>query len=659
MPVFGNAPLLKLSILLSFGVVFQIQSRPYLTFPFFFIISLGLIWCTSFFLQKKRKLSLTTSIGLIILGYSLSLIQNESQVRTLPSSQTYSYWLGEVSDITEKKDRWAITTKMTSVYPNDQNRKNKYPNIALSIKKHKTIFNIGDLLLIKQKPTPIAPPRNPKDFDYQHYMNAKGIFFQQYINEGELLVISKGSVFSPINVALSIKRKAAELLKKAKLNKDNEAILAALLLGDKTNISSEIKKSFASAGVMHVLAVSGLHVGFFYLAIHWIFGLLGKTKKAILIKSCLAIIIIWSYVLITGLHASTTRAAIMFSLIALGESLNKKSAAQNSVGLSILILVIANPAIVLDVGFQLSHLAVIGIIYLQPHLSSLVKSKYWIINTLWQWTAVSIAAQIVTFPLIIYYFGSFPLLFIPANLIIIPLVYIAFFSGILMLVLGSSLTWLSTLVDTTINIIKLALQTITSTDFALIKGIETSLFDTTVLYLMIILAYTFFRYKKPKYIYWLSSFTLILSISMTHNEWGKFRKKEIIFYSVNNEFKASYYHNGIEDIWRDQQLDLNQPLHPDNEKSKLQYPGLEIKVWNALKIMRLKHINQENQSLLKKEKVDVLILADNIGSKIDLETLPKFKHLVLDNTNKKWVVDAVLDKIPDGRSLRKKAFVIK
>ena len=201
-------------------------------------------------------------------------------------------------------------------------------------------------------------------------------------------------------------------------------VASALLLGYRENLDKELVKSYASAGAMHVLAVSGLHVGILYLLLTRIFSFLKKVKKVKNGKFILTILIVsflWFYAIMTGLSASVMRATTMFSFIVIGnELLNRKTSIYNTLAVSAIILMIINPFIVYQVGFQLSYVAVVGIVYLQPKLNRLFYSRYKLVRGVWAITCVSLAAQIATFPLSLHYFHQFSTYFFISNLIVIP-----------------------------------------------------------------------------------------------------------------------------------------------------------------------------------------------------------------------------------------------
>jgi competence protein ComEC len=220
-------------------------------------------------------------------------------------------------------------------------------------------------------------------------------------------------------------------------DEETRAIALALLVGVKDHLSEDLKTAYASAGAMHVLAVSGLHVGILYIILLGILKPLEKRKGGNVLIAVLAIVVIWGYTFVTGMSPSVLRAATMFSVFATSKAIDRESNIYNSLGIAAFILMAYNPNLIFEVGFQLSFLAVTGIVYLQPKIYHLLYVHNRFLEKVWMITAVSIAAQISTLPLTIYYFHQFPTYFFLSNLVVIPGAMIIMVGGIGMLVIGS------------------------------------------------------------------------------------------------------------------------------------------------------------------------------------------------------------------------------
>jgi len=208
---------------------------------------------------------------------------------------------------------------------------------------------------------------------------------------------------------------------------------AALLLGERADVDKAVLKSYSDTGTIHIISVSGLHVGIIFLVLQHLFKLVRVLKNELL-KCALMILCIWFYAMLTGLPASVIRSACMISFYCIGKAINHQSNTINHVAASALFLLSIDTLYLFDVGFQLSYLAVLGILYLQKWISNWYQPKNKVMTYIWSTTSVSLAAQLFTLPLCWYYFHQFPNYFIIANLIAIPLSSVALYASIGVLV---------------------------------------------------------------------------------------------------------------------------------------------------------------------------------------------------------------------------------
>ncbi len=294
----------------------------------------------------------------------------------------------------------------------------------------------GDLILFSAKIQPVSGMDNPHGFDYGRYMSFKGIYYQVFIDDEGWKKI--GSCGNPmIHLAWKSRITTENTLKKFGIHGNELAVAIALLIGGTELLDDEIKRNFSYAGVMHVLCVSGMHVGVVFVMLNIIFFQIGRVKHGRLMKSLLILLGIWSYALITGLSASVLRASFMFSLVLVGKNFRRQIEIYNTLAASALILLVINPLLVMQAGFQLSYLAVLGIVAFQKKFYRLWTTSWWLTDKTWSLIAVSVAAQMGTFPLSVGLFGFIPTWFLAANLIVIPLSAIIIYLGVALLILSS------------------------------------------------------------------------------------------------------------------------------------------------------------------------------------------------------------------------------
>ena len=242
--------------------------------------------------------------------------------------------------------------------------------------------------------------------------------------------------FSYCRLARDYRRKMLSEIDRWALSQDQKAVTKALLLGYRYDIQDDLLKAYSSAGAMHVLAVSGLHVGIVYIIASYLLFYLGRIRYGEHARAIILILLLWAYAMLTGLSASVVRAATMFTFVAIGTGFKRHTSIYNTILGSAMLLLIFQPTYLFEVGFQLSYAAVFGIVWLQPRLKSLWNTKNLLLEKVWTITTVSIAAQIATFPLGLYYFHQFPTLFLVSNLVVIPLVTLLMYLGLLNLTLS-------------------------------------------------------------------------------------------------------------------------------------------------------------------------------------------------------------------------------
>ncbi len=291
-------------------------------------------------------------------------------------------------------------------------------------------LSYGDMIRIRNKFNIIQPNGNPFEFDYARYLKIHNIYHQAFLNDEDWALYSKAET-TLYGGILKIRNYFEALIDKSSLFPKNKSIAKALFLGEKEALDKDILRSFSSAGAMHVLAVSGLHVGIIMLLLTYFLKPLKKIKNGNLLYTTLIILGVWTYALLTGGSPSVIRSALMFSFIIFNLGLERENTVYQSILISAFLILIFDPFAIFKVGFQLSYLAVLGIVFLQPKIYNLWYIKNKSLDYLWQITAVSIAAQIATFPLGLFYFHQFPSLFFISNIIVIPLAFILLFIGFL------------------------------------------------------------------------------------------------------------------------------------------------------------------------------------------------------------------------------------
>ena len=299
--------------------------------------------------------------------------------------------------------------------------------------KDKTL-TLGSILSLTSNTISFQKNRNPGEFNAQAYWNKKQVFHFVYLKNSDSVIGYKQLSYLKTN-SLLIAYKFDSILKKHLLNDDSYKIASALLLGSRSGISEEVIADYSKTGTIHILSVSGLHVSVIFLVLNKILSLFnwGKTQ---LLKSIILISFVCLYAYITGLSPSVCRSAVMISFSIIGKQISHQSNPYNLIAGSAFFLLIIDPAYLFDIGFQLSYLAVLGIIYFYDAIYRILYFKNKLADQIWMLIAVSIAAQLSTLAMSLYYFHQFPNYFLIANLLAIPLSSIALYLGIALLALN-------------------------------------------------------------------------------------------------------------------------------------------------------------------------------------------------------------------------------
>jgi competence protein ComEC len=294
----------------------------------------------------------------------------------------------------------------------------------------------GNYVLIDGNINEPQPPLNPAEFNYKRWLANKNIYYQTFLKKGQYAKTSINTANPVYKLANTARTYFDGVLHAYLPDSSTYAVANALILGERNYIDDETQDAYIRTGTIHILAVSGLHVGAIYLLLGWVFVFFNRNKFLKWFRAIIILIGLWGYAILTGLSPSVTRAATMFSFIVIGDAIGRKTNLYNSLAASAIFILCIDAKAVFNIGFQLSYLAVIGIGLLYYPIYSVITVKYKLLNYFWQLTAVSLAAQIATFALGIFYFHQFPNYFLLSNLIIVPLAMLAVYTGITLFVVS-------------------------------------------------------------------------------------------------------------------------------------------------------------------------------------------------------------------------------
>lgn len=527
-------PFLRLTIALAIGIL--IGSVISLPSPVI-ILSLVTVLFVLIFQNRIYKYQLVPIFGIFtkLFFILIGILVFENYNKEPIFFENGLYMASVIEKPQEKENSYKSIVKILMVKKNDSIFQTN-EKILVYFEKHKNGNNLkpGDIISFKISPQFVENYGNPFEFDYKSYLSRKKIYRQLFLISDNWYKTELKPATSLTIRAEQIREYFLEIYRAQKLGKNELEILSALTLGYKRELDPETKRVFSAAGAMHVLAVSGLHVGIVFWVITILFGFLRNHKTGRFSFIIISILLLWSYAFITGLSPSVMRASTMLSIYIIGENLNRRASIYNSLAASALFLLLINPNNLFDVGFQLSYSAVFGIVYLQPKLSKLLIVKNKILKFFWSLITVSIAAQIATFPLTSFYFNQFPMYFWITNIIVIPAVMILIPMGIALLVFFK-IPVLSIIISFSLNYITKGVYIILTQIEKLPQSVqEISTQPIELLFILGILfsLFLFLKNYNPKYLKMALFCTFLLSTSVLTFKTNRFSKKEIIVYNT-------------------------------------------------------------------------------------------------------------------------------
>jgi len=535
--------------------------------------------------------------------------------------------------------------------------KTGYGKILLNIPKGQTIPNmeIGRHLLVSGIISRNKSLLNPNLFDYSRYLENQEIYAQVF-SKHTVPGRYEGSIWAGF---ANFRERVISNLKHSQIPKEELNVLNALILGQQQDISPGLLKDYQYAGAVHVLSVSGLHVGFILLFITYLLKPVGNSRKGSFIKLCLILMSLWSFALLAGLAPSIVRSVTMFSFVAIGTHLRRITNIYYTLIVSMLLILLFKPSFLFDVGFQLSYLALFFIIWLQPVLAGIWEPKNRIMRYLWDIITVSFAAQIGTMPLSIYYFHQFPGLFFVTNLMILPLLGIIMAVGVITtltaiftkvpLFIAKTIGWLIQLLNTIIH-------QVASLDSFVIRNIPFSKEMLIGSYLSIILVIVWV--KKPNFGKSVFAFLGILLIQgiFIYQKKETFSKAELIVFNnkkntiitERNGNQVTVYSNDSILNTLDNNLLLQSYTTGNFCWIKSKRPLQNLMYFKGQKILII-----DNSGIYQKAiRPDILIIIQ--APKLNLERLLRFykpKEIVVDGSNFKsytrlWEATCRKEKIP-------------
>jgi competence protein ComEC len=622
------------------------------------------------FLQKQKFTGLNSSALLILLvglGYCISFFHDITNRPTWYKNHimtSSSLRANIVTPLKETDRTYKAQAEIISVF-NDSCKINTRGETILYFKKDSALPKIsqGDEIILVNKLKQIIPKGNPGEFNFAAFCQNKGIYDQAFLTNNEWKTLpSSSTVFkNPFtHWHQFVKNTIAHYIP----HPTERGIALALLTGYRDEIDKDIYSSYTKTGLVHLLAISGLHMGIFYGGTLWLLGFIPffQRKKKLLIV--LALCIMWLFALITTFPPSVQRASIMFSFLGIGQLVSRKIPSVNFLFASAFLLLLFQPHLLFEVGFQLSYAAVLGILLFFPALRKWYVPKYKIPKFFWNIVCLSLTAQIFTFPIAIYYFHQLPLLFLITNLVAIPAVMLIIY-GEVMLVLCSFSEMLASLfgniVSNLIGWLNAFIDFTATLPFVSLQDIRIHLSQCFLLLItMLCVAAWLLAHRKSFALASLFSFLLFLSVGI-FTKYRNLSQEKIIVYNANQPYLE--YVNGNTSFTKDTITEKNlknfkqyisQPSHlslgitssKDQDKAWRREKNFDILSFKSLDILRIN--STKKLKINRPISVDYLILSDK-WMKNPAEILQKIstKELIIDGNIPMWKIESLKSQLQE------------
>ncbi|MEM6515780.1 MAG: ComEC/Rec2 family competence protein [Bacteroidota bacterium] len=635
-----NFTIIKFTICLILGILigfyFEISPRVSICSSGLFVLltSIG-------FLVLRSKISQTIWFGLLTY---LTLVSLGVLTETLHDQKNFSEHYTNFISIEPDEEQLIQLNIKERLKPDlysekyianvlNIDKQNVLGKVLLSVKKD--TFNnrlkLDDKLLVSGELTEVNKPFNPYQFDYRAYLARQNVFRQISVEHNSMLKLESNET-SAFGFAGRLRDNINIKLKEYNFKSNELAIINALLLGQRQDMDRAVYQEFINAGVVHVLAVSGLHIGIMLLILNNLLKPIERLRHGFFIKTILLIALLWSYAIIAGLSPSITRAVAMFTVVAIGMNLKRPANIYNTLAISMFFILLVKPMFIFEVGFQLSYTAVFAIVTIQPLLYKLWLPKWKATDYLWQIFTVTIAAQIGVAPISIFYFHQFPSLFFVANMVIIPFLPLILGIGILVIVLAllnGLPNFLAEFYGGIINLMNTIVRWVSEKEQFLVENISLSLFQMIFIYLFFISLILWIR--RPKYKRFMTSLGCILLIQVSFlvqtyqnqsNHLVVFHKSRYSIIGQKTAVDLRVFHNLDSSKFRSERIvkdyvigNFVDRVYSDSIRSYYKFKANKILLVDSLGIYNIKSFQPDYVLLRNSPRVNLERLIDSLNPK--------------------------------------------
>jgi competence protein ComEC len=629
------------------------------------LVFLLLLYMLIFFLQKKGQ-SMWFNPGLT--GLTIVFFAGYVHVRCQTGADgekhlfrynPVAFYEVRVESYAEEKEKtWKVSGKILAVKM--ENWMSAEGKVVLYFPKRdfEKPFNYGDVLLIKGSPSEVPPPGNPGEFDYKTFLTYRRIYHQHFAQKENVRWLRQEVPNQLLYYALQARLWANGVLHKNIDGDQERAVASALILGVTDGLDPELLYAYSATGAMHVLAVSGLHVSIIFLIILFIFKPVTKTKQGKATVVALSLIFLWGYAFVTGLSPSVLRAVTMFSFFAIAKIAARNTNIYNTLAASAFCLLLFDPFLIMSVGFQLSYLAVLGILYIQPMLQRAFEPRSWLANEIWKITSVSIAAQISTLSVALFYFHQFPNYFLLSNLLVIPLSFGVLILGLLILAVSfiqAAAALVGFCLEIVIRLLNYSVIGVEWLPFSVIENIHITALQAWLLTLIVICLILIVQRRGFVFVKCAVFFTILFGVADWIVVHEKVRSPNLFVYKVSGHTAIDFTSDGK--VWfvgseklaldrrkvsfhlRPNRIIVGAAAFPSKPLPSLDVTGGKMFVWCGQSVLLL---TDKVFPPIEIESPDIIIIANDALEPSLIVRFPKSTRLVFDGSNSPAYLKKVL-----------------
>jgi len=663
---FQRTPFFRLLVPLILGIIaYQYLILPVWALFALFGLAFALIF-SSFFvpranLQYRFRWLFGSGVSVFLFAFAFVLCANTDRRNALEHLSQEGIFLVEVTRAPSERARSYLVEVKILQFSDSIQIVPSQGRAFIYLAKDSAVADLrhGDRLLVETEFNPPEGVRNPDGFDYARHLERRGIGATSFIPSGSWEKVGRNERFSIIGLAQHFQLYFLNVFRQFDFKREDFAVLGALTFGYTDELDSELRASHAAAGTVHLMAVSGLHVGIICAVFTFIFSFLGKTQRQRNLRTVIILLLLWMYAFITGLPPSVFRSTLMCTFVLVGGLFSKKSLSFNTIFMSAFFMLTVNPNLLFSIGFQLSYSAVLSIIYFLPRANKLVSfnNKYakWVYDSL----VISLVTQIATTPFSLYYFQIFPNYFLFSNLIAIPIATFIIYFAVTLLVVS----WIPILSVVVAFLLHLLLRAL-NLSAVFFENLPYSVFiislnEIQVLLLILLIFALCYYFFSRKYYALVVAFCCVIGFfgnnaQIKHNT---LNTQKLIVYSGNRHTHISFIDGRQNLIYTSDYTELHRLASSFWNNRKLKNPieinktnyfmdgfsfGFSSVVFNGLRILILEEDFSHTYTTEEPIKVDYLIIGNGLRPRIErlLECIEP-KKIITDRTITVWFTNQI------------------